>query len=151
MPHIGRPLAAAAISPWILPLETSLPGYTRRKNYSTEYVAESFHQWGSKTYLPPTGLNDSNTAYVTLLGHPFSTYIPILVTFGESEALGGDIVDWAEEMRAIRTNQVELYCDIAGIHAALFVGEAMGWEQSARDISSKVGEFTSTCRTTSTL
>lgn len=148
MPQIGRPLCAAAISPWVAPLETSISGYTRTKDYSTEYVAESFHQWGARTYQPPNGMNVSDAAYVTLLGHPFSTSIPILATFGECEALGADIAAWGEEMLALRNNPIKIYCDPDGIHASIFVGEAMGWEKSAQDISSKIGELIRTSRNT---
>ncbi|KAI1088691.1 Alpha/Beta hydrolase protein [Rostrohypoxylon terebratum] len=141
MPQIGRPLCAVAVSPWVAPLETAIPDYTRTKDYSAEYVAESFHQWGSRTYQPPGGLNEPDVPYVTLLGHPFFTSVPILVTFGECEALSADITTWAEEAQGIRGNSVEIYCDLNGIHASLFVGEMMGWELSARHISSVIGDF----------
>jgi len=148
MPQVGRPLCAVAVSPWVVPLETAMPGYTRTKDYSTEYVAESFHHWGSKTYEPPMGVNEFTAPYITLLGHPFSTVVPILATFGECEALGADIAAWAEEMRALDGNQIEIYCDSYGIHASLFVGEMMGWEKSAQDISLKIKEFIQTiCKT----
>ncbi|KAI0897530.1 Alpha/Beta hydrolase protein [Annulohypoxylon nitens] len=147
MPQIGRPLCAAAVSPWVAPLETAMPDYTRTKDYSAEYVAESFHQWGAKTYWPSGNLQEFEVSYITLLGHPFSTSIPILATFGECEALGGDIATWAEEMRAISSNSVEIYCDPSGIHASVFIGDMMGWEPNAQHICSKIADLIQRSRT----
>ncbi|ROW08726.1 hypothetical protein VPNG_06432 [Cytospora leucostoma] len=152
MPQIGRPLCAAAFSPWVLPLETLKQDYdpTNKVNHSTEYVADSFHKWGAKTYQPPEGLNPFTSPYVTLLGNPFPTSVPIFATFGEREILSSAISAWAEEMRALRRNRLELYCDGEGVHAGVFVGDAMGWGKNARAILKKFGDFVQANRTAST-
>jgi acetyl esterase/lipase len=145
-PNFGRPLCAAAMSPWVAPLETAAPDYTRTKDYTTEYVAESFHQWGAKTYTPPEGVSESTEPYITLLGHPFPTSVPILTTFGECEALAADIAAWTEEMRAIPGNSIEVHCEAKGIHASIFVGNRLGWDDSARDTSARIGELVQAAR-----
>lgn len=143
VPQIGRPLCAVAISPWVIPLESLKQGYnpTSQINHSTEYVAASLHKWGARTYQPPEGFDQSTSPYVTLLGNSFRTSVPIFATFGEREILSPVITDWAEEMRALRGNRLELYCDEEGVHASPFVGDAMGWGENARAISRKIGDF----------
>lgn len=150
-PEVGRPMCAVAISPWVIPLESLRDGYDTAAlvNHQTEYVAESFHRWGATTYLPPGGLDESTSPYVTLLGNPFRTSVPILATFGEREILSPAITAWAVEMRALRGNQLELYCDEEGVHASPFVGDAMGWGDNARAISSRIGDFVQASRTAS--
>ncbi|ROV86861.1 hypothetical protein VMCG_10811 [Cytospora schulzeri] len=148
MPQIGRPLCAAAISPWVIPLESLKPDYnpTVKINHSTEYVADSFHKWGAETYQPPEGLDQLTSPYVTLLGHPFPTSVPIFATFGEREILSPAIGSWAEEMKALRGNRLELYRDEEGVHASVFVGDAMGWGENARVILTKLGNFVQASR-----
>ncbi|KAJ4418652.1 hypothetical protein N0V82_005443 [Gnomoniopsis sp. IMI 355080] len=143
MPQLGLPLCAVGVSLWVVPLESLAPGYSasRRLNYSTEYVADSFHKWGAKTYQPPNGVTDDVLPYITLLGQPFKTVVPILVTWGEREILGSAIVAWAEEMQSVAGNKVEVYCDKDAVHASLFVGEKMGWGENARRVCVKIREF----------
>ncbi|KAG8157115.1 hypothetical protein KVR01_013105 [Diaporthe batatas] len=152
MTQTGRPLCAVAISPWVVPLQSLDDDYDPKTllNHSTEYLPESFHKWGAITYQPPEGLDSSTTLqYVTLLGNPFPTSIPIFATFGEREILGPAIMAWAEEMRGLRGNQLELYCDEEGVHASLFIGDSMGWGKNARKISVMSGDFIEKSRTTS--
>lgn len=143
MPQLGSPLCAVVVSPWVVPLESLAPGYSasRRLNYNTEYVADSFHKWGAKTYQPPNGVTDDVLPYITLLGQPFKTVVPILVTWGEREILGSAIVAWAKEMQSVAGNKVEVYCDKDAVHASLFVGEKMGWGENARRGCVKIGKF----------
>ncbi|CAN8097864.1 unnamed protein product [Discula destructiva] len=147
-PDIGRPLCAAVVSPWVAPLESLKPAYARKtlKNHATEYVADSFHKWGARTYLPFGGVDASTAAYITPLGHPFSTSTPIFVSSGECELLGPSIVAWAAEMRAYSDNQLQLHCDKMGVHASILNGDAIGWGESAREISFRIGEFAQASR-----
>lgn len=151
MPRVGRPLCAVAVSPWVIPLESLKADYnaSTQMNHSTEYVADSLHKWGAKTYQPPEGLDLSTLPYVTLLGNPFRTAVPIFASFGEREILGPAIIAWAEEMKALHGNKLELYCDEEGVHASVFVGDRMGWDENARAISAKVGDFIEANRTSS--
>lgn len=146
MPELGRPLCAVAVSPWVVPLQSLAPGYvaSRLPNYRTEYVADSFHKWGARTYQPRGGVSDHISPYITLRGRPFGTAVPILATYGQREVLEPAITAWATEMQAVAGNRVEMYCDEDGVHASLFVGEKMGWGKNARKMCTKIGEFIKT-------
>lgn len=143
MPQLGRPLCAVAVSPWVTPLESLEPGYAahRRQNYTTEYVADSFHKWGAKSYQPRDGVSRTISPYINLLGQPFEPAVPIFTTWGGREVLASAIEEWAEQMQSFPTNKVETYCDEDAVHASMFVGEKMGWGHNARRVSIKIGDF----------
>lgn len=143
MPQLDRPLCAVAASPWVVPLESLAPGYvaSQRENYKTEYVSDSFHKWGATVYQPRDGVSQQILPYITLLGHPFATDVPILTTWGGKEVLASAIMEWVNEMHSLSTNKVEVYCDEQAVHASLFVGEKMGWGHNAKTTSIKIGEF----------
>lgn len=145
---VDRPLCAVAASPWVVPLESLAPGYvaSQRENYKTEYVSDSFHKWGATVYQPCDGISQPNLPYITLLGHPFATAVPILTTWGGKEVLASAIMEWTKEMQSFSTNRVEVYCDQEAVHASLFVGEKMGWGHNARATSIKIGDFIRGCQ-----
>lgn len=152
MPHLGRPSAAAVVSPWVVPLKTLTPGYVHasQQNHSTDYLPASFLQWGGRAYQPREATNEVVQKYITPLGHPFATTVPILSTFGECEILAPDIVAWTAEMRSIPPNNVEIHCDENGVHDALIPGDQVGWGESAKDITLQIGNLIRNTRKAST-
>lgn len=142
---IKRPGAAALVSPWVAPLESLDPGgkYQDQKAYRTDYVAVSNLQFGARSYAPPGEVESSNSAYITPLGHPFATGVPIFAHFGEWEVLGPGIVAWFEEMRGMPGNEVELYCERDAPHDTMAAGNILGWEDSAYGVGSEIGRFIS--------
>lgn len=145
--HTGmkRPRAATLVSPWVAPLESlsSVCSYQDQKAYQTDYLTVSNLQLGARTYAPPGDTESSNTAYITPLGHPFATTIPIFAHFGECEMLGPGIVAWVDEMRGTPGNEIELYCEKYAPHDTFAAGNILGWEDSAREVGSKIGKFIS--------
>ena len=111
--RIKPPSYAFLCSPWVEPVESLHPtcSYQARKNYATDYVAMPFLQVGASTYAPDGPNDEAPDRYISALGHPFRTSIPLFASFGEGEILGPGVVAWAEEMRAVRANEVQLYCE----------------------------------------
>lgn len=140
-----RPGAATLISPWVAPLESLSPAcsYQDQKRYQTDYIEMSNLQFGARTYAPSDDAESSNTAYITPLGHPFATTVPIFAHFGECEVLGPGIVTWVDEMRGIPGNEIELYCEENAPHDTFAAGNMLGWEESAHEVGSKIGKFIS--------
>lgn len=110
-------------------------------------MVDAFHKWDANMYQATGGLNRSTLPYVTLLGNRFQTSVPIFASFGEREILSPAITAWAEETKALRGNQLELYCD-EGVYASIFVGDAMGWGKNARVMSTKVEDLTQATHST---
>lgn len=138
-----RPGSAALVSPWVAPLESLSPkaSYQDQEAYKTDYVAVSNLQFGARSYAPSG--DAENTEYITPLGHPFATTIPIFAHFGECEVLRPRIVAWADEMRGIPSNDIELYCEKNAPHDTIASGNMLGWEESAYEVGSKIGRFIS--------
>lgn len=142
---LKRPGSAALVSPWVAPLESLSPtdSYQDQKAYQTDYVAVSNLQLGARTYAPSDNTESSNTAYITPLGHPFATTIPVFAHFGECEVLGPGIVAWVNEMRRTPSNEIELYCEKHAPHDTIASGNILGWEESACEVASEIGKFIS--------
>lgn len=49
-------------------------------------------------------------------------------------------------MRTFPDNQLQLHCDKYGVHASILNGEAIGWGESAREISSMIGKLVQASR-----
>lgn len=122
--NLPPPSSAALASPWVSPLECLTPSctYTTEKNWASDYLPLSFLQWGARTYQPRTtttttkttttttttppppltttttgqGINEAAdvAAYITPMGHPFATEVPIFVWYGEREIFAPRVKFW---------------------------------------------------------
>lgn len=96
--------------------------------------------WGAYSYAGSCS-EPRNNPYITPLGHPFATPVPLFVNAGTAELFFERITRWAMEMRDIEGNVVELHHEDDAVHDTCFVGPLMGFEESARDVAAKVAEF----------
>lgn len=110
---IKPPGSAILCSPWVDPVESLSPAcsYREQKTWATDYLTISFLQFGASTYAPAGTAGDAPAQYISASGHPFRTSIPIFASFGECEILGPSIIAWAEEMRLVQGNEVQVYCE----------------------------------------
>ncbi|KAJ0116358.1 alpha beta hydrolase fold-3 domain containing protein [Diaporthe amygdali] len=140
---IKPPSSAALVSPWVSPLESLSPTrtYQNEKAYSTDYLAMSSLQFGANAYAPSLEIDGSAIPYIEPLGHYFATSVPIFAHYGECEILGPGIVAWAEGMRDVSGNEVELFCEEDVPHDTIASGNLLGWEESAYGVGSKIGAF----------
>ncbi|CAN8106413.1 unnamed protein product [Discula destructiva] len=142
---LARPGCAALASPWVSPLDTLDPAcaFTAQPAWATDYLPVSFLRWGATTYRPARGVDDDDAvaAYITPLGHEFATAVPLFIWYGEAEVLRPGIVAFAEQMRKILGNRVELVCEKDAVHDTLIVGNVLGWAESAQGTAAKLGEF----------
>lgn len=107
------PVSAVLCSPWVNPLESLSPtcSYREQKTWATDYLSMPFLQFGASTYAPAGPNGDAPARYISALGHPFRTGVPIFASFGECEIFGPGIIAWAEEMRTVQGNEIQLYCE----------------------------------------
>lgn len=110
---IKPPVSAILCSPWVDPVESLSPtcSYREQKTWATDYLTMSFLQFGASMYAPDGTNADAPAQYISASGNPFCTSVPIFASFGECEILGPSIIAWAEEMRLVQGNEVQLYCE----------------------------------------
>ncbi|RYP19386.1 hypothetical protein DL765_003359 [Monosporascus sp. GIB2] len=131
------PRCAVLLSPWVAPFEYHTAGNPHR---GTDFIPSSYPAWGAHAYAGswPDAASDP---YITPLGNPFPTPVPIFVNAGSAELFFERITRWADEMRGVDGNVVELHHEQAAVHDTFLVCELLGFEESAWDVAAKIGEF----------
>ncbi|KAK7755335.1 hypothetical protein SLS62_002561 [Diatrype stigma] len=138
---LPAPKCAVLISSWVAPFQYQTAG---NPNRGTDFIPSSVPAWGAHTYADWLADPDSDP-YVTPLGHPFPTPVPIFASAGSAEMFYEHIQRWVEEMRAVEGNVVELYHEHAAPHDTFLVSELLGFEESAWAVVAKIGEFVRHC------
>lgn len=136
-PEIPPPRCATLLSPWVAPFDFDLKSSPRR---SSDYLPASFLQWGAHTYagdLP----NAASNPYITPLGNPFATPVPIFVNTGNAEIFLDANRTWVEDMKKISGNRVEFHEEDAAVHDTFLIANILGWEESAQAVISEMGTF----------
>ncbi|KAK8070427.1 hypothetical protein PG997_010630 [Apiospora hydei] len=126
---------AVLFSPWVAPAQCLGPDdlvVTSNPHYGTDILAPAFLRWGAAAYSRLVPASDS---YISPLGHPFVTAV-----------LEVEGMRWVREMREVtaaggKRNDVELNYEEGAPHDTLLVGNNLGWDESVREVTGKVGEF----------
>jgi acetyl esterase/lipase len=140
---IPPPRNAVLVSPWVslrgMPLGPPVTLHSH-PHYASDYIPHSFVRWGAQTYLGH-GRHDVDDPYVTPLGSPFATPVPIFVSAGTAEVLETDVTPFATQMARVEGNEVQLEYEQDAPHDTLLVGKLIGWEDSAKALATKIGVF----------
>ncbi|KAK1953690.1 alpha/beta-hydrolase [Colletotrichum sublineola] len=136
----GLPHCAVLVAPWVNPLASLGPDsvYKQHKHWSTDYLPVSFLRWGAKVYS--FGMSEETLPYVTPLGNPWITKVPIFVSMGEVEILETDGTAWCRQMQDMGNHVTVLY-EKHAVHDTLLMGAIIGWSESARYVAERIGEF----------
>lgn len=139
---IPKPAGLVLISPWTSPAASLKPDITMTSNphWSTDYLPTSFTRWGASTY---STLVPVTSPWITPLGHPFSTTVPIFVNTGAVELFEDSISQWAKEFSSVPGNQVEVNYEQAAPHDTLLAGHNAAWKESAASVAVEIGRFVS--------
>ncbi|KAI0468008.1 alpha/beta hydrolase fold-3 domain-containing protein [Xylaria cf. heliscus] len=134
---VPTPKCAALLSPWVAPFEYD---FADNPNRGTDYIPSSYARWGAHAYANswPDTVSDP---YITPLGNPFPTPVPIFMNAASAEFLYEMVTRFAEEMRGIDGNVVELHQEKDAVHDTFLIGELLGFGNSAWDVAAKIGEF----------
>lgn len=145
------PHSAVLISPWVAPAASLGPDrlLTSNPHYGSDLLPPVFLRWGASAYARLVPAADP---YISPLGRPFATPVPLFVTLGGAEVLAVEGARWAREMRGVaaegrdkggegRGNDVELHYEHGAPHDTFLLGGSMGFEDSARAVTIKIGEF----------
>ena len=137
--EIPPPRCAGLFSPWVAPFDIEHAGSANRRS---DYLPTSFLSWGAHAYAG--GLSESTShPYITPLGHPFATPVPIFINSGSAEIFYDANLRWVNEMNGIRGNAVEFHVEEGSCHDTLLVGDKLGFEMSAQESVLKLKTFIS--------
>lgn len=157
---IPRPGRAFLVAPWVAPAHSFEPlqvagggpgaaaaDLDSHPRAQTDFLPASFLQFGARAYSGDLGVEGGRRhPYVTPLGHPFRTPVPILVSVGSVEILEADVTAWVEEMRGAGAgaggqDAVQLYYEEGAPHDTLLCGGSIGFDASAVKVAARLGEF----------
>ena len=136
---VPPPRCAALFSPWVSPFDLDR---VNNRNRHSDYLPTSFLRWGSHAYagdLP----NAVSHPYISPLGQPFASATPIFINTGSAELFCDADIRWAEEMKAVEGNVIELHLEDGACHDTLFAGGLLGFETSVRETVLKLRSFIS--------
>ncbi|KAF2760351.1 alpha/beta-hydrolase [Pseudovirgaria hyperparasitica] len=140
---IPAPGASLLFSPWVEPHGSYDQARTRMApNYATDYIHSSFGAWGISKYIPDSMKSPSAkfAEYISPLGNPFKSTVPIWITVGGSEVLLGDDTQLYEELKK-EGNEVALDIQENAPHDYILVGPIVGFEFAARKSSQAARSF----------
>lgn len=111
--------------------------------YQTDYLPVSLLRYGATVYSPGGPDSGRKNHWITPLGHPFKTSVPIFVNIGSDEVLGPDIAVWAEEMRALAddSGSIEVHYQANGPHDTFLGGEAIYFQESNAKMLERAASF----------
>lgn len=144
---LAKPGRAFLVAPWVAPggsferLDAAeLDAHPRSQS---DYLPASFLRFGATVYAPHGVDAAMRDPYMTPLGHPFRTTVPVLVSVGSLEILESSVVAWVKEMRAYGASEeaMELYIEEGAPHDTLLCGGSIGFDGSAVKVASKLGDF----------
>ncbi|TGJ79003.1 hypothetical protein E0Z10_g9761 [Xylaria hypoxylon] len=135
--NVPMPRCAVVLSPWVALFQYE---FAENPNRGTDFIPASYSCRGAHAYAGSEPDAASNP-YITPLGNPFPTRVPIFVNAGSAELLYESITRWAEEMRGVDGNIVEVHHEEAAVHDTFLLAELLGFEKSAWEVAARIGEF----------
>lgn len=137
---LPKPSAALLWSPW-LDLKSALDEANINKDgrSMTDFITANFLSWGARAYIPSH--MDPGGPYFSPADHPFETETPLWIHLGGLELLYAEVVRFAEGMRGITGNKVDLYIEPFAPHDILSVGNLIGFATEATRGVKLAGEF----------
>ncbi|KAI1272351.1 alpha/beta hydrolase fold-3 domain-containing protein [Xylaria sp. FL0933] len=134
---VRAPKCAVLLSPWVAPFDYNMDDNPHR---GTDFIPASYPSWGANSYAG-SWPNARSDPYITLLANPFPTPVPIFANAGSAEMFYERILEWADEMRRVDGNVVEVNHEMAAPHDTFLSAELLGFEKSAGDVAARIGEF----------
>lgn len=136
---LPKPRAALLWCAWVSPASSMKPlSCSSNPRYATDFLVDVLPEWGVRAYAPPP--LDSFGPYISPRDHPFKCQgVPMWMQFGSLEILAGDIVKFAEGMRNIEGNEVELHEDEGVPHDIFLLGGLLGFQEKTEKMAAAMG------------
>ena len=138
--NLPAPTAALLWSPWLDLHAAQDPAYlaTNKRNH-TDYLVGNFVSWGVNAYTPPT--MKANNPYISPLRHPFSCETKVWIQTGGAEVLMDEDVTFAEQMKGVEGNVVELHVEPYANHDLFLTGNLTGFEGEMKKCAKLAAHF----------
>ncbi|KAI4233406.1 MAG: hypothetical protein L6R40_007070 [Gallowayella cf. fulva] len=138
---LPKPKAALLWCAWVNPAACMSPyPCSGNRNYKTDFVEDAFVEWGVRAYAPAP--LDATGPYISPMNHPFQCAgVPLWLQFGELEILADDIVKFAEGMRRVEGNEVDVHEDKGAPHDIFLLGATLGFGQATREMAEAMGKW----------
>ncbi|KAL8648718.1 MAG: hypothetical protein Q9210_004821 [Variospora velana] len=139
---LPKPGAALLWGAWVAPGDAMRPRpCSGNPRYGTDYLTDVLVEWGVRAYAPSPAV-DPYSPYISPRDHPFACPgVPMWVQFGSLELLAGDIVKFAEGMRRVERNEMELVETKGAPHDVFLIGGALGFGGVAEQMAREMGAW----------
>lgn len=159
LPGGGVPMPGRVVllSPWVRPGAALHTPYGTWDLARTDFLPVQFIKWGAEAYLLQTASSSSSggdaaqNEWVDALGAPFTTDVPVFLSWADREILRPDCEAWAEEMRAASEAawagmEGDGWKFVTNVerdapHDTLLIADQMGWEKSAEEVAGQIKKF----------
>ena len=141
---LPKPRAALMWCAWVDPGRSMDPySCSKNRNYDTDILNDVFAEWGIRAHAPSP--MDPESPYISPMNHPFKCEgVPMWVQFGELEILADDVVRFAQNMRRIEGNEVDIHEDKGAPHDIFLIGGILGFHEKAEKMAAAMGEWLKT-------
>lgn len=136
--YLPPPAAVLLWSPW-LDLAANPRLVDQNKNSSSDYVMSSLAKWAVQSFVPSS--MSASHPYISPAHNVFPTKVPIFLQVGGLEVLHDEITTFADKMKAVRGNRVEIHDVAFAPHDILLCGEILGWEKEAEEVAQAARAF----------
>ncbi|KAI1109302.1 Alpha/Beta hydrolase protein [Nemania sp. NC0429] len=114
-------------SPWVRVTQQAGAEFESHKNAANDCISAPILQWGAEAYFPrlPQPSTDE-LAYISPIGDPFHTGVPIFIHGGTAEGLYDTISEFAGKMGRVDGNRVRFHSTDFTTHNLIMAHD--GWE-----------------------
>lgn len=137
--HLPKPAAVLLWSPWV-DLAFDSKQVQAHRNCTTDFIPVRLMEWGARVY---SGKTPRDNPYLSPMRHPFHSTVPVLVTLGKTELLCDSIAQFAENLKRIAGNKVQLFELGDSPHDIMLSGIAIGFVEEAVAAGRKALKFLS--------
>jgi acetyl esterase/lipase len=139
--NIPNPSAALLWSPWVDPVSSLTGDFVKNNaNYGSDYLSYEFTRWGCLAYAGSASEKILSSPYISHLGKPFKTKVPLFINAGDAEVLYFDIEPFAKQMQK-EGNEVTWDVQKNVPHDVLLLGNVLGFDKQAQEQTKRAGEW----------
>ncbi|KAM7199735.1 Alpha/Beta hydrolase fold [Naviculisporaceae sp. PSN 640] len=137
---IPMPRCATLFSPWVNLFAFNFNS-SNSAQWNSDFLPNGFLKWGAETYS--TGVaNPEKDSYITPLGNPFATTVPVFVNVGTAEIFVEAVREWVGQMKAVNGgNRIEYKQEDAAPHDTFLLADKLCFEESAEEVLIAAKEF----------
>ncbi|PVH92896.1 alpha/beta hydrolase fold-3 domain-containing protein [Periconia macrospinosa] len=130
------PGGAMLWSPWVHVTPTAGRDYESSRNAPRDILTGDLLQWGADAYFPEGTVGEDVKPFISPLGHPFKTSVPLFIHACGSEAFFDPVKGFAQEMSDTEGNRIRFHETEIAPHDLLMSFKGFGLD-SEMEIAAK--------------